>query len=81
MYKKIDGEKMKISKVAKLCFLVSLVLVTVIIISGSIFMNNRENYQASSSLPVKTSTIMSPIYIDDLDPNNNFYIYTFFNWL
>ncbi len=71
MYKKINGEKMKISKVTKLCFLAGLVLGTVIAISGSIFMNNRENYQASSSLPVKTSTIMSPIYIDDLDPNNN----------
>ena len=62
---------MRISKLTKFCFSVGYVLVAVMITSGSIFSNSKENYQASSLLPIKTSKIISPIYIDDLDPNHD----------
>ncbi|KKL25432.1 hypothetical protein LCGC14_2405360 [marine sediment metagenome] len=71
MYKKINGEKMKISKSTKIIFSVSCILGLVVAFSGNFFMGNKKNTEIQSLLSISASRVISPIYIDDLDPENN----------
>ena len=62
---------MRISKNSVSSFLTICVLGLIIIISAGYFMNKTTDYQVSPSLSEEFLENSSPIYIDGLDPNNN----------